>query len=77
MFGYLDIGFGTGNHLVANRTIVPHAHLVGLDRFLGMLRQAQPKAPGLAWVQADSAALPFQAQGFDFTRGHRLNYGAL
>jgi SAM-dependent methyltransferase len=62
----LDIGCGTGNQLVANRTLVPHAHLVGLDRSLGMLRQAQYKAPDIAWVQADGAVLPFQAQSFDF-----------
>jgi ubiquinone/menaquinone biosynthesis C-methylase UbiE len=62
----LDIGCGTGNQLVANRTIVPHAQLVGLDRSLGMLRQAQPKALDIAWVQADGAELPLQAECFDF-----------
>src|SRR5215471_11114014 len=62
----LDVGCGTGNQVVANRTVVPHAHWVGVDRSLGMLRQAQPKATDLAWIQADSATLPFQAQSFDF-----------
>ncbi len=62
----LDVGCGTGNQLVANRAIVPHARLVGVDRSLEMLRQAHPKASDIAWVQADGAALPFQAQSFDF-----------
>ncbi len=62
----LDVGCGTGNQLVANRTIVPHAHLVGLDRSLGMLRQALPKAPDIAWVRADAAMLPFKTETFDF-----------
>ena len=62
----LDIGCGTGNQLVANRAVVPHARLVGLDRSLGMLWQAQPKALDIAWVQADGAALPFQTESFDF-----------
>ena len=61
----LDVGCGTGNQLVANRTMVRFAQLVGLDRSLGMLRQAQPKAPDIAWVQANGAGLPFQAQSFD------------
>jgi ubiquinone/menaquinone biosynthesis C-methylase UbiE len=71
----LDIGCGTGNQLVPNCAIVPHAQLVGLDRSLGMLRQAQPKAPGIGWVQADAAMLPFQAQSFDFaTCQHALHH---
>jgi ubiquinone/menaquinone biosynthesis C-methylase UbiE len=33
---------------------------------LGMLRQASPKSPGIAWVQADAAELPFSVLSFDF-----------
>jgi SAM-dependent methyltransferase len=62
----LDIGCGTGNQLVANRTVTPDVRLVGLDRSLGMLRQALPKAPNIAWVQAEAAATPFPDQCFDF-----------
>ena len=62
----LDIGCGTGNQLVADRTVVRNARLVGLDRSLGMLRQAQPKSSDIVWVQADAAMLPFRADCFDF-----------
>ncbi|HEY3909866.1 MAG TPA: methyltransferase domain-containing protein [Stellaceae bacterium] len=62
----LDVGCGTGNQLVANRTAVPDARLVGIDRSLGMLRQAQSKSPRLAWVQADGAMVPFKPASFDF-----------
>jgi ubiquinone/menaquinone biosynthesis C-methylase UbiE len=62
----LDIACGTGSQLVANRTVVPNARLVGLDRSLAMLRQAQTKGPGIAWIQADGALLPFQHRSFDF-----------
>lgn len=71
----LDIGCGTGNQLVADRPVVPHARVVGLDRSLGMLRQAQAKAPSIAWVRADGAMLPFQTQSFDFvTCQHALHH---
>jgi SAM-dependent methyltransferase len=62
----LDIGCGTGNQLLADRTVARNARFVGLDRSLGMLRQAQSKAPDIAWVQADAARLPFRAESFDF-----------
>jgi SAM-dependent methyltransferase len=62
----LDIGCGTGNQLVADRAILSDVRMIGLDRSLGMLRQAQCKAPEIAWVQADAAVLPFGAGSFDF-----------
>ena len=62
----LDIACGTGNQLIANRAAAMDARMVGVDRSLGMLRQARAKAPEIAWVQADSAALPFPARSFDF-----------
>jgi ubiquinone/menaquinone biosynthesis C-methylase UbiE len=62
----LDIGCGTGNQLVANSIAVPDVTMVGVDRSLGMLRQAWPKSPNICWVRADAAALPFLALSFDF-----------
>ena len=62
----LDVGCGTGNQLIADRAVLPSAWLVGLDRSLGMLRQARLKAPDIAWVQADASTLPFQTESFDF-----------
>jgi ubiquinone/menaquinone biosynthesis C-methylase UbiE len=62
----LDVGCGTGNQLIADSSVLPTARLVGLDRSSGMLRQARSKAPDIAWVQADAATLPFQAESFDF-----------
>jgi ubiquinone/menaquinone biosynthesis C-methylase UbiE len=71
----LDIGCGTGSQLIANRSIVPAARLVGLDRSLGMLHQAQRKSSGIAWVQADGAMLPFRDQSFDFVNcQHALHH---
>ncbi len=62
----MDIGCGTGNQLIANRVALPHAWYAGLDRSFGMLRQARLKAPELAWLRADGAALPFAVRSFDF-----------
>jgi len=46
----LDIACGTGNQLVANRSVVPFDRLVGLDRSQGMLWQARAKAPSITWI---------------------------
>ena len=62
----LDIACGTGNQQIANRGITPDASFVGLDGSFGMLRQARRKMHEIAWVQGDSAALPFASSSFDF-----------
>ena len=62
----LDIACGTGSQLVANREAAPRARLVGLDRSRGMLQEARRKAPGIAWIEADAAILPFAEASFDF-----------
>jgi ubiquinone/menaquinone biosynthesis C-methylase UbiE len=62
----LDIGCGTGSQLVANRAHVPDLQMVGLDLFLGMLRQAIQKPGRIGWVQGNGAALPFAQGSFDF-----------
>ena len=62
----LDLGCGTGNQLVANQMRHPGVHYLGVDRFLGMLRQAQPKSWTIGWVQADSASPPFRSASADF-----------
>ena len=63
---FLDIACGTGNQLIANRSMAPHARLVGVDGSLGMLRQARRKAADIAWVHGDSAALPLATGSIDF-----------
>ncbi len=62
----LDIGCGTGNQLIANRSAMPYVGYCGLDRSFGMLQQARLKMADIAWVRADGAVLPFAAGSFDF-----------
>ncbi len=62
----VDIACGTGNQLIANRSLAPRASMAGVDGSHGMLRQARRKSPDISWVQADAAALPFRAASFDF-----------
>jgi ubiquinone/menaquinone biosynthesis C-methylase UbiE len=62
----LDIACGTGNQLIANRSTATNGTLVGVDRSIGMLRQARGKSTESTWIQADAAALPCPAHSFDF-----------
>jgi ubiquinone/menaquinone biosynthesis C-methylase UbiE len=62
----LDIACGTGNQLIANRTIAPRARMIGIDGSFGMLRQAKIKSPDIGWLQADAASLPLAADSVDF-----------
>ncbi len=62
----LDMGCGTGKQLTADSPAFPGASLVGLDRFQGMLRQAQKRGPMVTWVQGDSARAPFESAVFDY-----------
>jgi ubiquinone/menaquinone biosynthesis C-methylase UbiE len=62
----LDLACGTGNQLVANRSIAPGAWLCGVDRSAGMLRHSRSKDSGIAWVRADAAHLPLSDGAFDY-----------
>lgn len=62
----LDIACGTGNQLVANRTLAPNARFFGIDRSQEMLRQGRSKAPDIAFVRCNAAAVPFVSDTFDY-----------
>jgi SAM-dependent methyltransferase len=62
----LDVGCGTGKQLAADRSELPRALLVGMDRFVGMLRIAGRRGPGISWVQGDGGRLPLRSESFDF-----------
>jgi len=73
----VDVGCGTGRLLRTAAAEFPDAHLIGVDISAGMLAQAQaqaqarapaqatPPPPPSAFIQADSAALPFAPATFD------------
>jgi ubiquinone/menaquinone biosynthesis C-methylase UbiE len=74
----LDVGVGTGNHVIMYAT--SGATVVGVDRSRGMLRVSSYKASQLnlspRFVQADAERLPFDDGAFDFVAccGSVLNY---
>lgn len=55
----LDLGCGTGKQLTANRGHYGQMPMVGMDLFLGMVRQAQKRSRAIHWVQGDNTAVPF------------------
>jgi SAM-dependent methyltransferase len=62
----LDTGCGTGKQLAADRQAFPDGVMVGLDLSRGMLRQARRRCSAVAWVQGNSAWLPFKDASFDY-----------
>lgn len=62
----LDVGCGTGKQLTANSSQFPEMKLIGLDLFAGMLNIARKRGPEIAWVQGNSAYLPFAAHTFHY-----------
>jgi ubiquinone/menaquinone biosynthesis C-methylase UbiE len=61
----LDVGTGTGAgaRVLAGR--FPEAEVVGVDVSRAMLDEARRLSPGVAFVEGDAAALPFDAASFD------------
>jgi SAM-dependent methyltransferase len=66
----LDLACGTGR--LAARAAARGAHVTGADFSANMLRHAQARAPGSAYVRADAERLPFAAQSFDAVA---INFG--
>ena len=62
----LDVGCGTGSQLAANRARLPHVSMVGVDRFIGMLRLARRRALDVCWLQGHGARLPLRSTSCDF-----------
>jgi ubiquinone/menaquinone biosynthesis C-methylase UbiE len=78
----LDMGYGTGKQLSANRGDYPAALLVGRDLFRGMLAHARKRGPDVCWFNGDSARAPFADASFDyitnqFSYPHVLNKSEL
>ncbi|MCM1305066.1 MAG: class I SAM-dependent methyltransferase [Lachnospiraceae bacterium] len=63
----LEIGCGPGALAQALARWYPDAEIVGTDRDSAFVRFAAQRAPGLKFMEADAAALPFTDDSFDVT----------
>ncbi|MCM1540933.1 MAG: class I SAM-dependent methyltransferase [Blautia sp.] len=63
----LEIGCGPGALTQALARWYPDAEIVGTDRDSAFIRFAAQQAPGLKFMEADAAALPFADASFDVT----------
>jgi len=59
----LDVGCGTGNHVLKLKDLA--RHVVGLDPSSGMLSQARAKVWAASLVRADAQFMPFWDHAFD------------
>jgi ubiquinone/menaquinone biosynthesis C-methylase UbiE len=59
----LDVGCGTGNHVLKLRDLA--RHVVGLDPSAGMLSQAKAKAWDASLLRADAQFMPFSNRAFN------------
>ena len=58
---FLDIGCGTGNVLKSLRDL-PGIELVGSEIYLGGLRHAKARLPGVEFIQLDATDMPFDRE---------------
>ena len=58
----LEVGCGTGHWLCI---LQAHAHIVGIDQSLGMLRKAVEQKGKFSLIQGDASLLPFRSKSFD------------
>ncbi len=59
----LDMGCGTGNYTAALQQLAES--VVGIDKSIGMIEQAQAKFPALRLICGDITSLPFSSGTFD------------
>lgn len=63
----LEIGCGPGALSQALARWYPDAEVLGTDRDSAFIRFAAEQAPGIKFMEADAAALPFEDNSFDVT----------
>jgi len=81
--GILDIGCGTGEHVIKFAGLFPDANIVGIDKYGDYKKSTERKAiaeravaeSGLSRrckiIEADAHDLPFQEGAFDLIHGNR------
>jgi ubiquinone/menaquinone biosynthesis C-methylase UbiE len=73
----VDLGCGPGVSTFALASLLPHAHLVGLDVAQRMLAQARRRSragQSITWLRADAARLPLADNSVAACTGHSFLY---
>lgn len=69
----LEIGCGPGALAETLLRWYPNAEITAIDRDSAFLDYAKKKIPGVRFLEADAAALPFADQSFDVTISHTVS----